>query len=759
MDPSRSSNDASSGEAHNLVRELGLTEGIAIGLGTMVGAGIFVLSALAAERAGPASTISYVIAGSVCLLIALVISELATGMPRAGGSYTFITEALGPLAGSIVGPGNWLGLTFAGGFYLLACGDYLAMVVPVPAQAASLAVGLLFTWLNFRGAKLTGSVQNVVVVLLLVILGAFVGFGIFGVDPTLYRPFAPAGWSAVVGTIGLIIVSFTGFEKISTISEEMKRPGRNLPLAIVGSVIIATVLYAMILVVLTGIFPRAGIAQREAPLVEAAGHMVGPVGTVLMLAAGILATLSSANAAIMASSRINYGMGRDGVLPGWFSHIHPDLNTPSHAILVTGGLSILLSLTGRAEALAEISSALFMVSYAMLCLSVIVMRRSRPSWYRPAFRVPLYPIVPAAGGLLCLAVMLTMAPESRMAGLGLVAASLIWYFAWVRRKATVIGQFGPLWERERPLEGVIEAAQEATRPEKHEIMIPLLPNTEARPLMHLAAALAQADDRRVIIALKVIVIPPQTPLESVEARLSRPESIQKGSPLAQLAQQGADLGVPVRLLHRAAHAEASGVLGVAEARSTVELILLDWRSPLSAGHIYGSPGKTILQEAHCHVAVLRERNLKEVHRVLVPAGGGPHARLGLRLAAQIAGSDDAELTILRIVRPSEELNREAEERACDHLANEVLESCDARVRTKVVVHQAIVQGILEEAQQGGYDLLVIGASNEWGIKSLLVGAVPDAVADQAPCSVLMVRRYEPTGISSIRRVVHSVRGW
>ena len=106
MDQSRSSD-----ETHSLVRELGLKEGIAIGLGTMVGAGIFVLSALAAERAGPASTMSYMIAGSICLLIALVISELATGMPKAGGSYTFIAEALGPLAGSIVGPGNWLGLT------------------------------------------------------------------------------------------------------------------------------------------------------------------------------------------------------------------------------------------------------------------------------------------------------------------------------------------------------------------------------------------------------------------------------------------------------------------------------------------------------------------------------------------------------------------------------------------------------------------------------------------------------------------------
>jgi amino acid transporter/nucleotide-binding universal stress UspA family protein len=746
-------------ESHGLLRELGLKEGVAIGLGTMIGAGIFVLSALAAERAGPASAISYTLAGSLCFLIALVISELATGIPKAGGSYTFITQALGPLAGSIVGPGNWLGLTFASGFYLLACGEYLAMIVPIPPWSASLLIGLFFTWLNYHGAKITGSVQNVVVVILLVILVAFVGVGLFKIDATLYQPFAPRGWGAVVGTIGLIIVSFTGFEKVSTISGEMKRPDRNLPLAIVGSVVIATLLYALILLVLTGIFPREGIAQRGAPLVEAACHIAGPVGTAVMLAAAILATLSSANAAIMASSRINYGMGRDGVLPDWFSHIHPKHNTPSHAILVTGGLGILLSLTGRAEALAEISSALFMVSYAMLCLSVVVMRSSQPRWYRPAFHVPLYPVLPVVAGILCLAVIFTMAPESRVAGLGLVGASLIWYFVWVRRQAKVAGEFGPLWERERPLEGVIEAAQEVARAEGHEILMPLLPGTKTASLVNLAAALAQADDRRVIVALEVAVVPHQTPLESAEARLAKRSVIQAGSPLAQIVQQGADLGVPVRPLRRAAHAEASGVLAVAETRPTVELILLGWQGPLSAGRIYGSPGKTILEGAHCHVAILRERHLGEVNRVLVPVGGGPHARLGLRLAADIARSDEAELTLLRIVRPSTDLDLEVEMRSLRHLAQEILGGSDPRVQARILVHEAVVEGILDEVRNGRYDLLIIGASNEWAVKSLLVGAVPDAVADRAPCSVLMVRRYEPSGISTIRRVVQSVRGW
>ena len=282
----------------------------------------------------------------------------------------------------------------------------------------------------------------------------------------------------------------------------------------------------------------------------------------------------------MASSRISYGMGRDRVLPGWFSFIHPKVNTPTNAILISGVLGILLSLSGQAEVLAEISSALFMVSYALLSLSLIVMRTSRPSWYRPSFRAPLYPLLPILAGCLSLAVTFTMAPESRAAGLILVGGSLVWYFVWVRRKAIVNGEFGPLWDRERPLEGIIEAAQGVTRPEGHEILVPLLPETSNQSLMRLASYLSRADDLRVIVGLDVVVVPQQTPLETVDMQLAQERYPLQNSRLAKMAQQGAELGVPVRPLRsRAPHAIESGILAVAAVRPSVDLILLSWQGP------------------------------------------------------------------------------------------------------------------------------------------------------------------------------------
>ena len=741
-----------------LIRELGLKEGLAVGLGTMIGAGIFVLPAIAVERAGQAAALSYLIAGLICLPVAMIISELATGMPRAGGSYTFIAQALGPLAGSVVGPANWLGLTFANGFYLIAAGQYLALFIPIPPWVGAVVAGLLFTLLNFRGAKISGSVQHLVVIVLVAILVLFVVVGMLQGPEIPRETFPLHGWGAVVGTVGLIIVSFTGFEKVSTIAEEIKNPGRNLPLAIVSSVAIATVLYVLIVLVATGLAAPAEINLEKGLLVEAAGQAVGPIGEMVMVIAALLATLSSANAATMASSRISYGMGRDRVLPGWFGHAHPRFNTPSNGILFTGGLGTLLAMTGRAETLAEISSALFMVSYALLCVSVVVMRGAKRRWYQPSFRAPLYPVLPVVTGLLCLSVILTMDPFSRTAGIGLVALNLIWYGVWVRRQAVVTGEIGPLWERERPLEGMIEAAEAAVRGEKNEVLIPLLEDSDPASLLELATALALADEQVVITVLDIKAVPTQTPLELAQAWLSERQGTREYA-LRQMVAQAAARGVPVRTLRRAAHGLDTGVLAVAETRPAVGLILMSWRGALSASRIYGSPTKRILEEAECDVAVLRARELKQISRVLVPIGGGPHARLGLRLASQIAQGDEATLTVLRVLRPSEDLDVEVEMRGLQHVTRDVLGEAASSVSVRVQVHEAVIEGIVREAQEGEHDLLVIGASEEWPIKSLLVGALPDAVADRAPCSVLMVRRYEPAGISATRRIVSSLRGW
>jgi len=404
----------------------------------MIGAGIFVLSADAAARAGPAAAVSFVIAGAVCVLIAMNISELVTAMPREGGSYHLISRSLGPAAGTVVGPANWLGLVFAGGFYLIGFGHFVELATGIPPWIVVVVTGPGVVLLNYWGTEVTGRVQRWMVGILVALLCAFVIRSLFEIEPRLHQPFAPEGWSAAFGVVGLILVSFTGFEKITTVAEEVRNPGRNLPLAIIGSVIVATVLYAAVLLVFTGIMPWQEIPAEETALVIASGETIGALGFYGMLVAGLLATISSANAALLASSRICYAMGRDRILPEWLGSIHHSHGTPHHAVLLTGFLTLMLGLSGTAARLAEISSALFVVSYAILSVGVLIMRQVGGD-YQPVFRVPLYPWVPALGGIAALAVLTTMESVSLLVGLGLAAASLLWYFLWARSRTDVRG--------------------------------------------------------------------------------------------------------------------------------------------------------------------------------------------------------------------------------------------------------------------------------------------------------------------------------
>ncbi|MFT4932675.1 MAG: APA family basic amino acid/polyamine antiporter [Natronomonas sp.] len=232
-----------------LARDLGFLEADTIGLGTMIGAGIFVLPSIAAKQAGPASMVSFALGGVVSLLAALSLSELATGMPRAGGSYYYVNRALGPFFGSIVGCGMWAGLTFASAFYMIGFGQYLLPGLgsyvgflagwgDLGITVAALAVAALLTGVNYYGVKETGALQNVIVLSLVALIVAFLGLGLLE-GPTV-REFNPFGWGSVAATIGTVYVSFIGFEVIATSAEEIKNPSRNLPLSMIAAVVTPT---------------------------------------------------------------------------------------------------------------------------------------------------------------------------------------------------------------------------------------------------------------------------------------------------------------------------------------------------------------------------------------------------------------------------------------------------------------------------------------------------------------------------------------
>jgi amino acid transporter len=426
-----------------------------IGIGTMIGAGIFVLPGPAAAEAGPAIVLSFVIGGVIALFTALSASELATAMPTAGGSYHFINRGLGPAFGSIAGFGNWLGLAFATAFYVIGFGSYLGLLIEAfvapptvavgplvlsEAQLGGFVAGVAFVAVNYVSTKGAGDLQNVIVIGLLGILAVFATLGALQADVSTLRPFAPEGWGALLPGTALVFVSYLGFVKITTVAGEIKDPSRNLPRAIVGSVLVVTVLYAVVMIVVLGIVDRGEIAGSETAVADVAGLVFGEffgaaaVGIGLLTFAGLLATASSANASILAASRINYAMGRDGLISPRLSEVNDRFDTPGRAILLTGGFVLLFVLVGDVAVLAKSAAVLHLVVYGLLNLALIVFRETDAAGYAPTYEVPLYPWVPIAGALTSFGLIAFMDPIEIGLAIVFVAISLVWYLGYARSR-------------------------------------------------------------------------------------------------------------------------------------------------------------------------------------------------------------------------------------------------------------------------------------------------------------------------------------
>ena len=441
------SSGASSPETdqNELERTLGLLPALAIGTGTMVGAGIFVFPGLAAGKAGPAAMLSFAIGAVIALLVALPTSELATAMPESGGGYFFVSRALGTLFGCMVGIGQWLGLVFASAFYLMGFGHYLSdlfvelgLELPLSIVGLALGMAILLTGVSITGTENTGDLQNWIVGSLLAILGGFLGHG--GLDvlgffgrPQVPEAFFPYGTMPVFTTAALVFTSYLGFVQIATVAGEIKAPSDNLPRAMIGSVVLVGTLYVLTIFIGTSLLGSEQLAQLgETAIVNVGRSIAGTFGAAALLGGGLLATLSSANASILSASRSIYALSRDDLVPTQVERVNRRFRTPHVALLLAGGPIVLLILFGRVEVLAEVASLLHLFMYGLICVALLVLRQSPPDGYQPTFRCPGYPVVPILGALASFGLVAFMNLLSIAIGGGILLATAGWYLLYAR---------------------------------------------------------------------------------------------------------------------------------------------------------------------------------------------------------------------------------------------------------------------------------------------------------------------------------------
>ena len=721
-----------------LSRNLGLFEALTIGIGTMICAGIFVLPGIAAYTAGPGVIISFTICAIVSLFIGLCMSELATGMPQAGGGYLYVTRAFGPFIGTVVGWTLWLSLSFASAFYMMGFGEYITSFVPaISARIWAILLGLILISINYLGTKETTKLQNLIVSLLLLILVGFVFRGSFSISTKNYIPFVPNGWSPIFSVSALLFVAFCGFAEITAIGEEIKNPERNIPLALIGSVVIVSIIYLSVMAVIVGL-RRYDQLNSTTIFIDLARGLLGKFGAFAIICGGIFATVSSANASIMSASRINFAMGRDKLIPDWVNKVHPHFITPYRSIVMTGVLILALLFVGNLELLAEVAAFLSLILYALTCLACIIMRRANVEWYKPSFRVPFGDIVSVIGFISCQFVIAYMQHEVLIIGNFAVLLTFLWYFFYVRKSTKLEGisrilfikrVLTPMVKKGEAI--IVKEEKKAPGYEKFKILIPVANPTSEKYMSDIAISLCQREQGQIDL-MHVMSIPDQLMLEHGRhyfQKVREKKEFELTNVINELPKNGIEINQRVVIAHNI----SSSIMASIEA-GQYNLVLFGWAGRITRSNLTHKIVYLISKYVNTHVLVLDYRRPSQIKRIFVPYGTGPHSHLCLKLADRIAQYKGAKLSVGQLVLPGTNLALVEQKRIN---LNRILEAEGITAEAKVLVRESIPDMIVEESQN--CDLILIGASNDWIFKQRLFGTITDDVANRAACSVLMVR--------------------
>jgi len=381
-----------------LKKELSLIDVFAISTGAMISSGLFVLPGLAYAISGPAMILAYMLASVLIIPSMLAKAELSTAMPKAGGTTFFIDRSMGPVLGIFGGFANWFSISLKSAFALVGIGAFAVLIKPdiseYEIKLIAITACLIFTIFNLSSVKMTGHTQVLLVVTLIIILVLYIGRGFIATQPDRYIPFMPNGFWSVVSTAGLVFVSFGGLTKVASIAEEVENPSRNIPLGMILSYLVVTLLYVLAIGVTVGITDGKLLSGSLIPLSLGASEIMGTPGLIILSIAAMTAFITTANAGIMAASRSPLAMSRDQLLPEFFGKVHPRLKTPVISILITSGFMIAVILFLRIEDLVKTASTLMIILFMMVNISVIIMRESKIQNYRPKFKTPLYPFTP-----------------------------------------------------------------------------------------------------------------------------------------------------------------------------------------------------------------------------------------------------------------------------------------------------------------------------------------------------------------------------
>lgn len=438
-----------------LAKVLGPFDLVLMGIGAIVGTGIFVLTGTGALTAGPALSLSFVVAAVACCFAALCYAEFASTVPVAGSIYTYSYATLGELAAWMIG---WdllleyglaaaaVSVGWSGYFQSLLSGFGIALPVALtaapgalpgvttfinlPALVIMLALTAMLGW----GVRESARLNNIMVAIKVGVVLLFIIFGARHVQPANWQPYMPFGYHGMLSAAALVFFAFIGFDAVTSAAEEVKKPSRDLPIGIIGSLAVCAVLYVVVSAIMTGIVPYQKFLGVDHPVSLALqyagenwiagfvdlGAILGMTTVILVMAFG--------------QTRIIFAMSRDGLLPKRLSTVHPRFHTPFFATWLVGIVFGLIAATIPLNILAELINIGTLAAFTMVSVAVVVLRKKRPDLPR-AFRCPGVPYVPALAVILCVGLMTFLSWVTWMAFSIWLAIGLVIYFGYARRRS------------------------------------------------------------------------------------------------------------------------------------------------------------------------------------------------------------------------------------------------------------------------------------------------------------------------------------
>ncbi|SIR20506.1 amino acid/polyamine/organocation transporter, APC superfamily [Janthinobacterium sp. TND4EL3] len=438
-----------------LAKVLGPFDLVLMGIGAIVGTGIFVLTGTGALTAGPALSLSFVVAAVACCFAALCYAEFASTVPVAGSIYTYSYATLGELAAWMIG---WdllleyglaaaaVSVGWSGYFQSLLSG--FGITLPVALTAAPGALPGVTTFINLPalvimlaltamlgwGVRESARLNNIMVAIKVGVVLLFIIFGARHVQPANWQPYMPFGYHGMLSAAALVFFAFIGFDAVTSAAEEVKKPSRDLPIGIIGSLAVCAVLYVVVSAIMTGIVPYQKFLGVDHPVSLALqyagenwiagfvdlGAILGMTTVILVMAFG--------------QTRIIFAMSRDGLLPKRLSTVHPRFHTPFFATWLVGIVFGLIAATIPLNILAELINIGTLAAFTMVSVAVVVLRKRRPDLPR-AFRCPGVPYVPALAVILCVGLMTFLSWVTWVAFSIWLVLGLIIYFGYARRRS------------------------------------------------------------------------------------------------------------------------------------------------------------------------------------------------------------------------------------------------------------------------------------------------------------------------------------